>query len=344
MKNNILRISTLYLILLIIFSIVVVSGVSQANITSLKIDHVSYPNPGGTISINSKIESNYPEKGNFHIDYSITTQNSDKLLITHISYFSLENNQSYTDLWSLTNTEFLKNGQCTLKADLRQGNGDFGSGDLLDSKTTTLYSISSPESIVTAPSIWSMVAIALFLILFTTVSRIKRWWLSFYLTGSLALLLLLISFFILTGYDIYLMGIEAKNMAYVASSLGITSNYIPPNAFIFPDPSGWSIFGIGFESSSIIEISVLIGLLSFYPGYKLRKKLKYIILGILVIYFANIVRMMSIVYIINIFGQSYVYLANAIIGKMIFFVFIVILFWYLLTKPTLKIVRDNIKS
>lgn len=140
------------------------------------------------------------------------------------------------------------------------------------------------------------------------------------------------------------MGIEASNIAYIASVLGIPSNFPPPTAFIFPDPTGWSIFGIGFECSSIIEISVLVGLLLLYPGYNFKRKMKYAGIGILATYGANLIRMLSIIYIVNIFGKSTLYFAHAFIGKIIFFAFVIVLYWYLLTRPTLGIVRDNIKS
>ena len=61
-------------------------------------------------------------------------------------------------------------------------------------------------------------------------------------------------------------------------------------------------------------------------------------------YGANLIRMMSIVYLVNIFGKPALYVAHAFVGKIIFFIFIIVLYWYLLTRPTLSIVRDNIKG
>lgn len=61
-------------------------------------------------------------------------------------------------------------------------------------------------------------------------------------------------------------------------------------------------------------------------------------------YLANIIRILSIVLIVSVFGKTSIYLAHAIVGKIIFFVLIVILYWYLLTKPTMGQVRKNIKS
>lgn len=259
---------------------------------------------------------------------TITDPNGNYVNSTTYNTPSLRSGQSYTYLWNTTNANFPQIGYYTITAVWTYPGGS-------DTKTTTFYSIPSP---------WLIVAIAGFLMAIAALARRKRWWLSFYLTGAVATVALIMSFFIITGYDTYLMGIEAGNIAYLASIFGISSNFIPPNAFIFPDPTGWSVFGIGFECSSIIEISVLVGLLLLYPGYTLKRKLKYAGIGIAVTYAANLIRMLSIVWIVNVFGKTTLFFAHAIIGKLIFFVFVVALYWYLLTRPTLGIVKDNIKS
>ncbi len=85
-------------------------------------------------------------------------------------------------------------------------------------------------------------------------------------------------------------------------------------------------------------------LLLFYPSYSWKTKLKYASIGAVATYLANIIRILSIVAIVAVFGKTSVYLAHAVIGKLIFFVLIIILYWYLLTKPTMSKVRENIKS
>jgi len=87
-----------------------------------------------------------------------------------------------------------------------------------------------------------------------------------------------------------------------------------------------------------------VALLLFYPSYNWKTKLKYATIGTVATFAANIIRILSIVFIVAVFGKTSVYLAHAIIGKLIFFALIVILYWYLLTKPTMNTVRKNIKS
>ncbi len=242
-------------------------------------------------------------------------------------------NRDYTYTWNTDNEDFPSEGTYTITAHWTYRTSWGRTGHV--TRVTTFYSVPSP---------WFIVAIAGFLMAIAALARKKRWWLTFYAAGAIAVVSFIISFLILTGYDNYLMGIEALNIAYIASFLGIPSNFLPPNAFIFPDPTGWSIFGIGFECSSIIEISVLAGLLLLYPGYSWSRKFKFAFIGIAITYVANLIRMLSIVYIVNIFGKTSLYFAHAIVGKLIFFAFVVVLYWYLLTRPTLGIVRDKIKS
>lgn len=202
-------------------------------------------------------------------------------------------------------------------------------------KSTEFYSVPSP---------WFIVALAGILMSVAAIAHKKRWWLTFYLAGAVSFMAFIVSFFIITGLDTWIMGIEAQNIAALATAFGIPSEFLPPNAFIFPDPTGWSIFGIGMECSAIIEIGVLAGLLILYPGYSWKRKSRYAAIGIGITYGANLIRMMSIVYLVNIFGKPALYVAHAFVGKIIFFIFIIVLYWYLLTRPTLSIVRDNIKG
>jgi exosortase family protein len=183
---------------------------------------------------------------------------------------------------------------------------------------------------------------ALFFI--SVIAHRKRWWLTFYLTASVAFMAAMIAFSILTGLDTVIMSTEAQTIAGTATFLGMKSVYLPPNAFIFRDPTGWSIFGIGFECSSLIEISVLIALLIFYPGYSRESKIRYAFIGATMTYMANLIRMLLIIYIVSVFGKSTIYLAHAIIGKLVFFLFVILLYWYLLTRPTVDMVRDMIKA
>ncbi len=308
-------------------------------ITNLAPDKASYPNPGETITITcqgtfTNAQGHGKTLDDSQIVYTIT-DGGGNVVGTHTATLDpLEVGDSFTDTWVTTNTNFPTEGSYTITAKWYDGT-NHNPGHLITSSSTSFTSIPSP---------WIIVVIAGITMTIAAFARKRRWWLSYYLVGSVSVVALLMSFFVLTGYDSYIMSIEAQSMAYVASILGMSSQYLAPNAFLFPDPAGWSIFGIGLECSSIIEISVFVALLLFYPSYSWKTKLKYATIGVVATYLANIIRILSIVAIVAVFGKTSVYLAHAIIGKLIFFVLIVILYWYLLTKPTMNTVRKNIKS
>lgn len=315
------------------------AGEYGGSITSLHPDKASYPNPGETITITSQgiltdTKGHGKTLSGSQIVYQIT-DGSGNVVATHTSTLgNMVEGDTFTDTWQTTNTNFPVEGSYTLSATWYDGS-NHSPGHVIDSQSTTFTSIPAP---------WIIVAIAGFTMTIAALARKKRWWLSYYLVGSVAVVAAIMSFFVLTGYDSYVMSIEAQSMAFVASALGMPAQYLSPNAFLFPDPTGWSIFGIGLECSSIIEISVFIALLLFYPSYSWKRKLKYATIGAVATYLANIIRILSIVLIVSVFGKTSIYLAHAIVGKIIFFVLIVILYWYLLTKPTMGQVRKNIKS
>lgn len=314
------------------------AGAYTGTINSLYPDKASYPNPGETITITctgtyTNGPGSKPLSGS-QIVYEITDGTGTVISTTTHTLGSLEQGQSFSDSWVTSNTNFPTEGTYTITATWYDGSVH-NSGHQIASSSTTFTSIPSP---------WIIVAIAGIMMAIAGFARKKRWWLTSYLVGSIAVVASIMSFFVLTGYDNYIMGIEAQSMAFVATILGMPAQFLAPNAFLFPDPTGWSIFAIGLECSSIIEISVFVALLLFYPSYNWKTKFKYATIGVVGTYIANIIRILSIVAIVAVFGKTSVYLAHAIIGKLIFFVLIIILYWYLLTKPTMGTVRENIKS
>jgi len=310
----------------------------DGTINSLSPDKADYPNPGETITITCtgtyiNGPASKPLTGS-QIVYEITDVSGTVISTTTHTLGSLDQGESFTDTWVTTNTNFPAEGTYTITATWYDDNNHVP-GHQIDTQSTSFTSIPAP---------WLIVAIAGVMMALAGFAHKKKWWLTYYLVGSVAVVASIMSFFIITGYDTYVMGLEAQSMSYVASLLGMPSQFLAPNAFLFPDPTGWSIFAIGLECSSIIEISVFVALLLFYPSYSWKTKLKYASIGAVATYFANIIRILSIVVIVAVFGKTSVYLAHAIIGKLIFFVLIIILYWYLLTKPTMSKVRENIKS
>jgi exosortase/archaeosortase family protein len=68
------------------------------------------------------------------------------------------------------------------------------------------------------------------------------------------------------------------------------------------------------------------------------------IVGFLATYVINLFRVLIIVGLINYFGTSWVFPAHAVFGRMFFFAGTVALYWYLVTRPTIGVVRDQLRA
>lgn len=88
---------------------------------------------------------------------------------------------------------------------------------------------------------------------------------------------------------------------------------------------------IDYECSGIIEIVALLSLLLFFPAYTRKEKLVYALLGSIGITFANILRLMSVVVIVNTYGSQSFFWAHSIIGRIIFYIITVIIYYYTFT-------------
>lgn len=172
--------------------------------------------------------------------------------------------------------------------------------------------------------------------------RRARIWLPYYVVGAVGCAYWLVLVFS------NLLGLEpllAHSVAWVVHS---TSNLlgIPTRIFegapgvllvlvIYQD-IGWTVLQVGLESSGLLEITVLVSLLLFYPGWTLYHRLRLILFGGIAMWIANILRMLVIVVMLNQFGKEALVLAHMYVGKAVFFVLVILIFWFIITRPTLK--------
>lgn len=103
--------------------------------------------------------------------------------------------------------------------------------------------------------------------------------------------------------------------------------------------NSWTCIDIDIECSGLLESCVLLGLLLFFPMGNRRTKTIQAIIGLLALYFINLVRLYTVVATINIWGRNAMYIAHTLIGRLVFFVLAVVIYWYLFTRPALGNVR-----
>ena len=97
---------------------------------------------------------------------------------------------------------------------------------------------------------------------------------------------------------------------------------------------------IDYECSGIIEMMAYVSMLAFFRVYEWMQRIILSVLGCMMIFFANIIRLFVIGTTIYYFGNDAYYIAHTIVGRIIFYALSVILYYYIFTKS--QIVKQKI--
>lgn len=197
---------------------------------------------------------------------------------------------------------------------------------------------------VTIPTLGLILFIGMISFVVALVGRRKKSWLLYYLGSVFGLTIILIGLAALSGFDLRLESIEASQVHSLASSVGVPIHHTSHNVIVLKGSDSWSVLEVGLECSAIIEISALLGLLLFYPKYPPLKKVLGISLGAAATYALNLVRLLLIVFLIGKYGPGFAFIAHAVIGRLFFFGAVLVVFWSVLTRPTLTIVQNLIEK
>lgn len=90
---------------------------------------------------------------------------------------------------------------------------------------------------------------------------------------------------------------------------------------------------IDLECSGFIEISAFISLLSFYGIYNVPERIYIAVVGTLYTMLTNAFRIAVICTMIHFLGTDYYYVAHTIVGRIVFYVLQVILYFFIFTRP-----------
>lgn len=173
--------------------------------------------------------------------------------------------------------------------------------------------------------LWALSVVAL---------RRARRWLLFYLVGGLGFILVVLFWASAFGFDTALEALEARQAVAIANGTGIALSLLGKTGLAIPNHTGWAVFDVGIECSALLEMSAIVGLIAFYPAFSAGRKVTTMAVGTAVTYGINMARIMLIVVLINAFGTSWVFAAHAVFGRILFFIGTVVLYWWLITRPT----------
>ena len=136
---------------------------------------------------------------------------------------------------------------------------------------------------------------------------------------------------------------QAEILALISQLFGGGLRVLADGGLVVPDPTGWSILQIGIECSALSELSIVLGLMLFYPRLPAGERLGRITLGALATIAINLLRLGIIVAMVAVLGEPAVPWAHAVVGRLVFFAGILFVYWRMLTLPTLSIIRRELE-
>lgn len=180
--------------------------------------------------------------------------------------------------------------------------------------------------------------------------RQRRIWIFYYLAGTIGFSTL----FVLVNRsmvhsEILLAKSIAESLHYLTGLIHIPTRIFEETpglllVLVVVQRVGWTALQIGVESSALLEISVLLGLIMFYPGWKIQDRLWRSLAGIALTWLANLLRMLMIVLMLHFLGKEVLVLAHTFLGKLVFFMCTVAIYWFLITVPSLKQIHTTIQQ
>jgi exosortase family protein XrtG len=174
--------------------------------------------------------------------------------------------------------------------------------------------------------------------------RRRRAWLGYYLFATVGMTLLLVFGSNVTGLAGNIEYIVTWLAAETAKLIGISAVQIGESELMVADQAGWVVLKTTIECSAVIETSVLFALVVFYPAFDWKKKSIILAIGMPVTWLANVARLLIITSMTAFIGRQAVFFGHAIVGRLFFLIVTVVLYWYILTKPTVKEVGERLEG
>ncbi len=175
------------------------------------------------------------------------------------------------------------------------------------------------------------------------VFRRHRQWLLYYLVAAFGLTIQLVFLAEYFAFDQLLVNVASYHVNLIAKYLfHVPMELLTNGRFQILNAGGTNILKLGIECSAVLESAILFSLVLFYPLFNPYQKALRITFGLIITYVINIARLIIIVLMAYKFGSDYIFLAHAGVARIFFFVCELILYWYLMTKPTVKSVGESI--
>lgn len=165
----------------------------------------------------------------------------------------------------------------------------------------------------------------------------SRRWLVFYFLGALGLVVIVMLIASATGLDRAIEDLEARQVVMLSQLFGQRLSLLGGNGLAIRNHVGWAVFDVGIECSGIMEMAAIAGLIAFYPAvFGPTRKALTVGVGTAMTYVLNLGRILLIAGMVSVLGSDWVFPAHAIFGRIFFVAGTIVLYWRLLTLPTVQ--------
>lgn len=105
--------------------------------------------------------------------------------------------------------------------------------------------------------------------------------------------------------------------------------------FINHESTAISLF-IDYECCGFIEILVAISIIIFFPLFDKTHKFLYCVIGYVYTMLANLIRLIFISAVIYKYGNNAYYIAHSVVGRIVFYVFTLLFYFYMISWKQIK--------
>ena len=174
-----------------------------------------------------------------------------------------------------------------------------------------------------------IIAAWLFVLRILTKAELSAWR---FLWGTLGLFALLM-LFVRPVITEPLAGSVCALAGVVGRLTGAYTAYFKYGILFIPAESGSVTLLVDMECSGVIEIMAFLSLLVFFRVYTVGERIIVGVAGTVYIILCNVLRILLICFSVHFFGMDAYYVVHTFIGRIVFYILSVLLYYYVFTKP-----------
>lgn len=156
----------------------------------------------------------------------------------------------------------------------------------------------------------------------------------YFLVGCVGLFTLVMIFY-LQPLQIMMLKYQAYVLLFLEKVLGLYTVSFKELVVMIDTKTGFVTMILNYECSAIIEMLVYTCLILFFPFTNIREKVIKSIWGNIYIFLCNTLRLLFIMVMVKVLGIEYYRMIHTVLARILFFVFMVILYYLVFTKEQL---------